>query len=164
VVIRPASSGDHAPIARLDDAAFGGSDESALVARLRADDAVVVELVAEADGEVVGHILFSRLPIECGDRVVDAVALAPMAVLPGRQRAGVGSALVRSGLDACRALGVAAVLVVGWPEYYPRFGFSAETASPLTAPFSGPAFMALELVSGALAGGGRVRYPAAFGV
>jgi putative acetyltransferase len=164
VVIRPAASGDHAAIGRLNDAAFGGTEEGLIVERLRADGEITAELVTADGGEIVGHILFSRLPIETGRRIVDAVALAPMCVRPDRQRTGVGSALVRAGLEACREQAVEAVVVVGWPEYYPRFGFTAEAAQTLSAPFSGPAFMVLELRPGALSDGGVVRYPAAFGL
>ncbi|NEX93296.1 N-acetyltransferase [Caulobacter sp. 17J65-9] len=164
MVIRDAREGDQLAVARLTDLAFAGPDESALIARLRDDGDVLIELVAEDAGEIVGHILFSPLPVERDGATAEAAALAPMAVLPGRQRSGVGSALVKAGLDACRAKGVPAVVVLGHPDYYPRFGFTAEAAATLQAPFSGPAFMALELTPGALEHGGRVRYAKAFGL
>jgi putative acetyltransferase len=92
-------------------------------------------------------------------------ALAPVAVLPDHQRRGIGSALIRRGLELCRKRGCAAVLVVGHPEYYPRFGFSADLAAGVKAPFSGPVFMAIELVAGALAKLERpVRYASPFGI
>ena len=95
----------------------------------------------------------------------DALALAPMSVRPDRQRQGIGSALVRAALERARQQGWQAVIVLGHPGYYPRFGFSAALARPLASPFSGDAFMALELIPGALQGGaGRVVYPSAFGV
>jgi putative acetyltransferase len=111
---------------------------------------------------IVGHVLFSRLPIEQVGGVVEGAALAPVAVRPEWQRQGIGSALIRHGLAVCRERGIAAIVVLGHPEYYPRFGFSADLAQNLIAPFSGPAFMALELRPGALSGGGTVRYAAAF--
>jgi putative acetyltransferase len=95
--------------------------------------------------------------------VIPAAALAPLAVAPARQRRGIGSALVRRGLDVCRERGRAAVIVLGHPSYYPRFGFSAALARGFRAPYAGEAFMALELTPGALAAGaGDVRYPKAF--
>ena len=127
---------------------------------------MLVELVAvTARDVVVGHILFSHLPIQtAGGAILHAAALAPMAVLPAHQRAGIGAALVRAGLEACAEGDARAVVVLGHPDYYPRFGFSAEAARALQAPFSGPAFMALELLPGALRGGGAVRYARAFGL
>lgn len=88
-----------------------------------------------------------------------------MAVRPERQRRGVGSALVRKGVAVCAALGCPFVLVVGHPEYYPRFGFRADAARNLEGPVAGEAWMALELAPGALQGvSGRMRYPRAFGL
>ena len=97
--------------------------------------------------------------------VLPALALAPMAVLPEWQRQGIGSMLVRAGLDLCREAGHEIVIVLGHPEFYPRFGFSADLARPLTSPYSsaGDAWMALELVPGALRRvAGEVRYPLPF--
>lgn len=145
--IREEAPGDAAAIRALNDAAFGTRDEGALVDALRAGGHVVVSLVAvDDDGRVVGHILFSTLTLASDDEApLRAAALAPMAVAPSLQRRGVGSALVRAGLDACRARGVDVVIVLGHPAYYPRFGFSAEAARALEAPYSGEAFMALDL-------------------
>jgi len=109
-------------------------------------------------------ILFSRLPIVTEGGTVDALSLAPMAVLPSHQRQGVGSRLVEAGLETCRENGHKIVVVLGHPDFYPRFGFSADLAQPLESPFGGgEAWMAMELVPGALAGvEGRVEYPAPF--
>lgn len=163
--IRPEEAADRAAVHAANRAAFARNDEADLVDRLRAQGHAIVSLVAlGANGGIVGHILFSELPIETDARTIRGSALAPMAVLPAFQRAGVGSALVRAGLDACRTQGFEAVVVLGHPEYYPRFGFSAETAKRLRTPYSGKAFMALELVPGALEGvDGTVRYPPALG-
>lgn len=155
----------HARTHALNCAAFGRSYEADLVDRLRADGVVRLSLVAVEDGEVVGHILFTELPTQVDGREVDAVALAPMAVDPRRQSAGVGSALVREGLARLARDRFEAVIVLGHPAYYPRFGFSAALAAKLASPFAGEAFMALELAAGALRGeAGQVRYPAAFGI
>lgn len=78
------------------------------------------------------------------------------------RRRGVGRALIRAGIAGCRETAAPAIVVLGHPDYYPRFGFSATLAKPLHAPFSGPAFMALELAPGVLAHAGTVRYPSAF--
>ena len=164
VSVRVETPADFAAVRIVNRKAFGQADEADLVERLRDDGEVVASLVAEVDNAVVGHILFSRLPIVASAREIAGAALAPVAVLPRFQRLGVGSALVRSGLRRCAESGCEAVVVLGHPAYYPRFGFSAALAERLDAPFSGAAFMALELVPGALAGGGAVRYAAAFGV
>ncbi len=145
--------------------AFGREDEARLVDALRAGGFVRVSLVAEKGGRVVGHVLFSDLRIVTKEGAINALALAPMAVLPSDQRQGVGTRLVREGLRACAALGHRVVVVLGHPDYYPRFGFSARLAEGLKSPFSGPAFMALELVPGALDGvSGEARYPPPFGL
>lgn len=146
-------------------AAFGGEGEAELVERLRADGLVRRALVAVEDGEAVGHVVFSDLAVEVDGRKVDAAALAPVAVRPDRQRRGIGAALIRAGLEALRRDGCEAVVVLGHPGYYPRFGFSATLARKLAAPFAGDAFMAMDLAEGALAGeAGTVRYPGAFGI
>jgi putative acetyltransferase len=155
---------DYEPIRNLNRLAFGGNEEAELVDRLRSASLVVLSLVAIDNDEIVGHILFSDLPIETDQGGIDAVSLAPMAVHPKWQRQGIGSALARQGLEICQERGKAIVIVVGHPGYYPRFGFSAELAKSLDSPFSGDAWMALELKKGALDDvKGTVRYPEAFG-
>jgi putative acetyltransferase len=149
----------------INEAAFGGQEEAELVDKLRAEGLVLVSLVAEAPEQIVGHILFSRMSIETSSGSVPAVALAPMAVLPKHQRRGIGGRLIRHGLNLLREQGEQIVIVVGHPEYYPRFGFSSEKTLSLESPFPHEAFMALELTTGALDGvRGRVSYPAAFGI
>lgn len=163
--VRAAGPADAEAIAALNRAAFGGEDEVGIVERLRRDDLVAVELVAERDGTIIGHILLSWLPTEMDDCAVKALALAPMAVRPGLQKQGIGGRLIAAALCEARAAGAEAVIVLGHPDYYPRFGFSAGLARNLASPFAGAAFMALELVPGALAGRrGSVSYPAAFGL
>jgi putative acetyltransferase len=163
--IRAAKLADAEAIADINRAAFGGEDEVGIVERLRRDSLSAVELVAERDGTVIGHVLLSWLPTTMDGRTVKALALAPMAVLPGLQKQGVGGRLIVAALDEARGTGAEAVIVLGHPDYYPRFGFSATLARHLASPFSGEAFMALELVPGALAGRqGSVSYPSAFGL
>jgi putative acetyltransferase len=165
VLIRDETTADRIAIGEVNRLAFGQDDEGRLVDELRAGGYARVSLVAEDEGRVVGHILFSDLPIATGRGPVEALALAPLAVTPSHQRRGIGSRLVQEGLRTCAERGHRIVVVLGHPEYYPRFGFSAGRAERLKAPFSGPAFMALELVPGALEGlTGEVEYPPPFGV
>ncbi|MCR5877060.1 GNAT family N-acetyltransferase [Phenylobacterium sp. J367] len=160
-MIRYAKPADHAAITEVVAAAFGQPDEARLVDRLRADGDVLFELVAEEAERIVGHILFSRL---WADRYELIAALAPVAVEPGRQNDGLGSALVRAGLESAREFGAHGVIVLGHPAYYPRFGFSAETARTVKAPYAGsPAFMALALEPGVFDAPMTVAYPDAFG-
>lgn len=164
-MIRPETAADWATCDRIHDEAFGGTEESQIVRRLREDGLIACALIAEEEGTPVGHIVFSRLAVEAGGRSLEALALAPVAVRPAYQRRGIGGALIRAGIDRMRAADFEAVIVLGHPDYYPRFGFSAALAEELAAPFSGPAFMVLELVPGVLVGKtGRVTYPAAFGI
>lgn len=160
-MIRHARPADHPEIARIVEAAFDQADEARLVERLRAAGDALFELVAEEDGQVVGHIMFSRL---YADRAEMIAALAPLAVRPDRQSSGVGSALVRAGLDQAREFGAWGVIVLGHEDYYPRFGFSAETAAKVSAtPFSGrPSFMAMALEEGVFDEPMLIAYPDAF--
>jgi len=165
VTIRPAAPADHAAIREVVRAAFtrefGKANEHELVEALRADGAALAELVADDAGAVVGHILFSPLATNTGQAFA---ALAPVAVKPGLQKSGTGSALCHAGVAACRALRQDAVIVLGHPAYYPRFGFSAEAARSVQSPFSGrPSFMALALTPGALDRPVSVTYHSAFG-
>lgn len=163
-MIRDATPRDFPAIRAVVRHAFGQADEANLVERLRADGDVLFELVSGAGDALQGHILYSRLAIERDGNTLSVAALAPASVLPAHQRQGVGSALIAAGNARCAALGLAAIIVLGHPGYYPRFGFSARTAETLQAPFAGPGFMALELWPDALKAGGRVRYAKAFGV
>jgi len=167
ISIRSETPEDYAGIHEVNALAFGREDEARLVEAVRAspDFIPALSLVAVEDGRVVGHALFSPIHVETPTGVVAILALAPVAVRPERQNQGIGSRLIRRGLDECRRLSHAVVNVVGHPNYYPRFGFSPARALGLEAPFPVPdeAFMVLELAPGALADvKGRVRYPPAF--
>jgi putative acetyltransferase len=164
-VIREERLEDRDAIRAVNRAAFGGETEARLVDLLREAGEFIVSLVSLREDHVVGHVLFSRIWVETPGGRIAAASLAPMAVLPEWQRRGVGSELVRRGLELCGERGVPFVVVLGHPEYYPRFGFSAELARRLTSPYSsaGAAWMAVELRAGSLEGvNGRVVYPAAF--
>jgi putative acetyltransferase len=162
--IRPETLADCKAIWNLNQAAFESRAEADLVDALRAGGFVAASLVADEAGETIGHILFSRLVIHSASGAVAALALAPMAVHPSRQRRGVGSQLVTEGLATCRKLGHRIVTVLGHPGFYSRFGFSADLACPLISPFGdGEAWMALELVPGSLRNvSGRVEYALPF--
>ena len=130
-MIRHARPADHPAIREINEAAFPTGDEARLIEALRAAGDVMFELVAVADGAVVGHILFSRL---WADRTALIAALAPMAVRPEHQRKGLGSRLVETGIDTCREFGAHAVIVLGHPDYYPRFGFVPASSMGIEAP------------------------------
>jgi putative acetyltransferase len=161
--VRLERSTDHEAIRQIHQLAFGSNAEADLVDALREQGFARVSLVAETDGQVVGHILFSDLRIVSSTGTVRALALAPLAVLPQRQRQGIGSQLIQVGCDQCRQAGHRIVIVVGDPDYYARFGFSAQAATMLQSKYAGEAFMALELVPGALKDVvGQVCYAAPF--
>ena len=163
--VRGENGAEWSVIRSVHEAAFGGAEEADLVDNLRTAGDVLVSLVAELEGRIVGHVLFSRMWIEAPGGLVPAVALAPVAVLPEQQRRGIGGQLIRQGLGLLRDRGEKVVIVVGHPDYYPRFGFAGEKAASLESPFPAEAFMAMELSPGALEGiRGRVVYPAAFGL
>jgi putative acetyltransferase len=163
--IRDEMPADWPDVDRLNRLVFGGEVEAELVKRLRDARLIACALVAESADAIVGHIAFSWLAACVDGRVVKAAALAPLAVHPNCQRQGIGSRLVVAGLARAHAAGASAIIVLGHPAYYRRFGFSASLAAKLQAPFAGAAFMALELTPGALAGSsGSVSYPPAFGV
>ena len=164
VVVRAEAAADRAGVRRINELAFEGAAEADLVEALHRDGLVLSSLVAEVDGDVVGHILFSRM-------WVDGAAAAGRRVPGAGGRRAVASAarhwrpLISRGLDEMRRLGERMVIVVGHPGYYPRFGFELAQPRGLTSPFPPEAFMAMELVPGALRGvAGAVRYPAAFGI
>jgi putative acetyltransferase len=163
-LIRPQTPTDNEAIRHVNRLAFGQDAEAQLVDTLRGGGYVRASLVAEQDGKVVGHVLFSALPIITEAKMVPALALAPMAVLPGYQKQGIGSALIRCGLDICRAQGHRIVIVLGHPHFYQRFGFSSKLTAQLESPYSErESFMVVELIPGALDGiAGRVEYPPPF--
>jgi putative acetyltransferase len=163
ISVRLEQPDDSSGIHETNELAFGGPLEANLVDALRGCDRYL-SLVATLDERVVGHILFTPVTMEPSvDRRV--AGLGPMAVRPEHQRSGIGSHLIRAGLEACRRSGYAAVVVLGHPEYYPRFGFSPAHAFGLTCEFPSPpeAFMAMELEDGALSRvRGLVRYQPQF--
>jgi putative acetyltransferase len=164
MLIRLEEKHDRAAVDRVNVAAFETPAEAKLVDALREHARPVVSVVAEDDGMIIGHIMFS--PVELpGHAQRKIMGLAPMAVAPGNQRQGVGSALVRAGLEKCKQLGFGAVVVLGHAEYYPRFGFVPSTQFGIGCEYDVPedVFLALELQPGALQGvSGKIKYHPAF--
>lgn len=166
ITVRAESGSDHEGVWRVNQAAFGGTNEANLVEALRKAAHPYVSLVAVEGGNVVGHIFFSAVSIETDGPVVRGWGLGPMAVLPEYQRRGTGSLLVREGLCECQRLGGEIVVVLGHAEYYPRFGFQKASSKGLRSEYQVPdeVFMVVELSPGALAGvKGLVKYHEAFG-
>ncbi len=164
MLIRAEKENDRDAVYLVNVSAFETPSEANLVDILREQVQPVVSLVAEDNGKVLGHIMFSpvSLPMYLDLKVM---GLGPMAVAPEYQRQGFGSALVRAGLEHCKKMGFIAVVVLGHPEYYPRFGFSPSSRFDIDSEYEVPedVFMAMELQPGALNGKtGRVKYHPAF--
>ena len=130
--IRDENSHDWTAVYQVVTSAFGQSAEAKLVGELRDAGDSVISLVAEQDGQVVGHVLLSRM-----DAPFPALALAPVSVTPRRQRSGIGSALIKSAVDRARSEGWAAIFVLGDPNYYARFGFDRAAATGFTSVYAG---------------------------
>ena len=160
--VRASVPGDDHAIRAVHLAAFPTALEADLVDQLQRDGAVVLSLVATEDGRVVGHVLISRMTAEGDGRAYRAVGLAPIAVLPERQRTGIGAQLIREAVTRLREQGEEFVFLVGEPDYYCRFGFDAATAAPFASPYAGPYFMALALNGAELPASGRADYAPAF--
>ena len=155
ITIRPERPEDTSQVRHVNELAFGQPAEADLVDRLRQACTDSLSWVAEdEDDAVVGHILFTSVVVESAGRRVVGMGLAPMAVRPDRQRQGVGSQLVRRGLEVLRERGCPFVVVLGHPKYYPRFGFEPASTHGLASQWEGvsdAAFMVLVLNAQALA-------------
>lgn len=164
MTIRFEEKRDFAAVFAVNAAAFETPAEAKLVDALRVEAAPVISLVAEKDGAIVGHILFSPVLLS-GHPDLKIMGLAPMAVAPGHQCKGIGSALVRTGLDECKKRGFGAVVVLGHPDYYPRFGFAPSARRDIRCEYDVPeeVFMVVELRPGFLCGAcGQIQYHPAF--
>jgi putative acetyltransferase len=155
--IRDESSQDCQAVYRVISSAFGQSAEAELVKELREAGDSVISLVAEENGEIVGHVLLSRMSAP-----FPALALAPVSVVPTRQRCGIGSALITRAVIRARSEGWAAIFVLGDPNYYERFDFDREAAADFTSPYAGPHFMMLKLSPSLAVTTGELRHPPAF--
>lgn len=137
MIIRPEQPADVDAIQRINTAAFETDAEARLVDALRSAADPFISLVAELDVTPVGHIVFSPATIE-GHANINLLGLAPMAVLPQHQRQGIGAALVRAGLEACRERNAHAVIVLGHPNYYPKFGFAPASQFGIACEYEAP--------------------------
>lgn len=163
-LIRNEKPGDREGVYEVHSAAFETAAEADLVDTLRDRANPAISLVAVDGDRIIGHILFSPVSVS-GHEDTRIMGLGPMAVLPGRQRSGVGSQLVESGIRECAGMQMGAVLVLGHPDYYPKFQFHPADRFGLDCEYDVPkeAFMAQELVEGYLDGiTGVVRYHPAF--
>jgi len=162
ISIRPEEAKDYDQVRAINLAAFEGGPEADLVDILRSSCAEYLSLVAEDGGEAVGHILFTPVTIEGPTGGAEGMGLAPMAVRPERQRCGIGSQLVSHGLEMLQKRSCPFVVVLGHPEYYPRFGFKRASAFGLRSQWDGvpdEAFMVTVFDRGAMPdGGGVARY------
>jgi putative acetyltransferase len=143
---------DHVAIHAVHSTAFGRPHEGNLVDALRRAEALTISLVAVHDSRIVGHIAFSPVTVTSSTTTIEALGLGPLAVLPACQRHGIGAQLVSGGLAACRATPYGVVVVLGPPDYYPRFGFTTARHYGIVWEHNVPegAFMVQELKSGAL--------------
>jgi putative acetyltransferase len=164
MIIRREIPADHEEISCLLMEAFGRPHESLLVDDLRSSGKLVISLVALIDSRVAGHVLFTEVSIDPACPEWAALGLAPLAVSPPFQGKGVGTALVKSGIEACRQEGCTSLFVLGEPKYYSRFGFVPARSFGLADIYgAGDAFMAMEILPGALSGkNGTVKYQREF--
>jgi len=174
-IIRKEKPADYNQVIQLTEKAFetleiSDHNEGKLVDKLRKAPTFVEELslVAEIDRQVIGHILFTPITIDNGEQQFQSLVLAPVSVLPEYQKMGVGGQLIRAGHQKAKELGYQSVILIGHPEYYPRFGYKPastwgiKTHIPLP---SDDVFMAVELVEGGLTGvSGIVIFPPEFGM
>ncbi|NDJ20623.1 GNAT family N-acetyltransferase [Nostoc sp. B(2019)] len=156
---------DYPAIAEVNTLAFGQENEAKLVEEIRHSDRYISELslIAEVEGIVVGHILFSYIDL-VGEETLQVLGLAPLAVSPQFQRQGIGSKLVEAGLERANVRGEPMVIVLGHPHFYPRFGFKPSVDYQVKSPFPVPkdVFMVKPLQNYQEKYQGKVVYPPAF--
>lgn len=163
IIVRQETVADVRAIDVVNLSAFEGEAEAVLVTALRQSEHFIPELslVAEIDSRIVGHILLSRAYLGHTGGEVDVLVLAPMAVVPSQSHRGIGSALVRAALTKAVSLGHKAIVVVGHPEFYARFGLEKASKWDIRCllPVPEESVQAIDLVKGALGSGGTLRYP-----
>lgn len=159
-VIRIARKEDKPAIQELTTRAFGQDDEARIIRQIETDGDAIVQLVAEMEGRIVGHVMFYTLGVR---GKLSAAGLGPMSVDPWVQREGIGKLLVNAGLTTLREAGVPLVFVLGHDWFYPKFGFSKDATADFEAPLKGPHFFAVRLHFGPPMSGTLI-FPRAFGV
>jgi putative acetyltransferase len=167
--IREERQSDIGDVRKLNEKAFsqayGSAPEADLVDRLRLNVPGILSLVAVKGDQIVGHIMFSTVRIE-GRTIIEGMGLAPMAVLPELQHQGIGSRLVRAGIEILKSRGSPFIIVLGHPEYYPRFGFEPASQRGILSQWEGvpdEAFMILILNEKVMSGvQGVARYRGEF--
>lgn len=165
MIIREETESDIEAIWKVNSDAFETDAEANLVNTLRSSGCDYISLVAETDNKIIGHILFTPVTLTGDKNKIKIMGLAPMAVLTLYQNRGVGSKLVNAGLERCQAQGYHAVVVLGHPTYYPRFGFIPALKYDIKSEYNVPddVFMILELVPGCLKDKkGIIKYHEAF--
>ncbi|MEM9259618.1 MAG: N-acetyltransferase [Bacteroidota bacterium] len=170
--IRQETSSDYPAVFALIKSAFeqevhSDHREQFLVERLRRSRAFIpaLSLVAECHGELVGHILLTKIQIKNGEKVFPSLALAPVSVLPSQQGKGIGGKLIRAAHELASSLGHQSIVLLGHAEYYPRFGYERADKYGITLPFPAPAenCLVIALVQDGLMGvSGQVEYPPTF--
>lgn len=164
-MIRSEQQIDYGDISKVNDLAFGQKNEGEMIINLRANKEFIPELslVYEEDNKLIGHILFYPLDIVNNNIRFNSLSLAPVAVLPDFQNMGIGSQLIEAGLSKAKEMGFTSCVVLGHPEYYPKFGFERASIWNIKPPVDeipDEAFMAVELVPGSLKGiSGVVEFP-----
>ena len=166
ITVRPETAEDIRAIDVVHISAFGGEAEAQLVSALRESTTYNRELsqVAELGGRIVGHVLLTRVPLRKDGEEKHVLALGPMSVVPSQSHRGIGSELINASIKLAKEKGYGAIVVLGHPEYYKRFGFvqARELQVSCNLPAPEDALTVMEIVDGNLAGGGHVEYPEPF--
>lgn len=156
IEIRQEIANDYPAVYNIHTNAFGRKAEACLTDRLRLSDVFIPELslVAVSQNKVIGHILFTKAKIENLGEEVETLILAPISINPDHQKKGIGSRLIKEGIEIARRLEFCSIIVLGDANYYPRFGFKPTFNWNIKAPFNVPpkAFMALEIYENSLSG------------
>ena len=166
ITVRPESSEDFRAIDVVHISAFGGEAEAHLVTTLResASYSRELSLVAELGGRIVGHVLLTRVPLRRNGDEKHVLVLGPISVVPSQTHRGIGSRLIHASIQLAKEKGYGAIVAMGHPEYYKRFGFVLAKDLEVTCNLPAPedALTVMEVVAGNMAGGGHIEDPEPF--